>query len=148
LPKYSWHFAASTTTTRLYVQHNNSEKRGHAHPIRYLAIIHFYYSSHSGQRRATRGDAPLVVITIIFVLLFQLGLRTSTVRCVVSINCSSCCSYMIFLFDYFLLCKSYCVVATSMAAQEATLEHNFGMFSIPTTSKEVMEAIQEPALKN
>jgi len=35
-----------------------------------------------------------------------------------------------------------CVAATSMEAQEATLEHNFGMFSIPTTSTEVMNAIQ------
>jgi ureidoacrylate peracid hydrolase len=34
-----------------------------------------------------------------------------------------------------------CVAATSMAAQEATLEHNFGMFSVPTTSAEVLEAI-------
>ena len=34
-----------------------------------------------------------------------------------------------------------CVAATSMAAQEATLEHNFGMFSIPTTSAEIKEAI-------
>jgi predicted RecA/RadA family phage recombinase len=55
---------------------------------------------------------------------------------------------MTFLFDCFLLCKSDCVAATSMAAQEATLEHNFGMFNIPRTSKEVMEAIQVPTLKN
>jgi ureidoacrylate peracid hydrolase len=34
-----------------------------------------------------------------------------------------------------------CVAATSMAAQEATLEHNFGMFSVPTTSGELLEAI-------
>jgi nicotinamidase-related amidase len=34
-----------------------------------------------------------------------------------------------------------CVAATSMAAQMATLEHNFGMFSVPTTSAEVKEAI-------
>lgn len=37
-----------------------------------------------------------------------------------------------------------CVAATSMAAQEATLEHNFGMFSVPTTSDEVLEAIAAP----
>jgi nicotinamidase-related amidase len=37
-----------------------------------------------------------------------------------------------------------CVAATSMEAQEATLEHNFGMFSIPTTSEEVKEAISTP----
>jgi len=35
-----------------------------------------------------------------------------------------------------------CVAATSMEAQEATLKHNFGMFSIPTTSVEVMASIQ------
>ncbi|KAL3928814.1 MAG: hypothetical protein SGARI_004926, partial [Bacillariaceae sp.] len=34
-----------------------------------------------------------------------------------------------------------CVAATSLAAQEATLEHNFGMFSVPTTSSEVLDAI-------
>lgn len=27
-----------------------------------------------------------------------------------------------------------CVAATSIEAQDATLEHNFGMFSVPTTS--------------
>jgi nicotinamidase-related amidase len=37
-----------------------------------------------------------------------------------------------------------CVAATSMEAQEATLEHNFGMFSIPTTSDEVKSAIKSP----
>lgn len=34
-----------------------------------------------------------------------------------------------------------CVAATSMEAQEATLEHNFGMFSIPTDSEELKGAI-------
>jgi nicotinamidase-related amidase len=34
-----------------------------------------------------------------------------------------------------------CVAATSIEAQEATLKHNFGMFSIPTTSAEVMKAL-------
>ena len=34
-----------------------------------------------------------------------------------------------------------CVAATSMEAQEATLQHNFGMFSIPTTSDDVKDAI-------
>ena len=38
-----------------------------------------------------------------------------------------------------------CVAATSMAAQEATLEHNFGMFSVRTTSEEVKSAIQVTA---
>eukprot|EP00339_Tiarina_fusa_P015464 CAMPEP_0117031948 /NCGR_PEP_ID=MMETSP0472-20121206/22925_1 /TAXON_ID=693140 ORGANISM="Tiarina fusus, Strain LIS" /NCGR_SAMPLE_ID=MMETSP0472 /ASSEMBLY_ACC=CAM_ASM_000603 /LENGTH=209 /DNA_ID=CAMNT_0004740421 /DNA_START=116 /DNA_END=745 /DNA_ORIENTATION=+ len=37
-----------------------------------------------------------------------------------------------------------CVAATSMEAQEATLEHNFGMFSIPTTSEEVKSAVKSP----
>merc|ERR1712071_95093 len=31
-----------------------------------------------------------------------------------------------------------CCAATSIAAQDATFEHNFGMFSIPTTSDEVI----------
>ena len=35
-----------------------------------------------------------------------------------------------------------CVAATSQAAQDATLEYNFGMFSVPTTSSEVMEAVK------
>lgn len=37
-----------------------------------------------------------------------------------------------------------CVAATSVDAQNATLEYNFAMFSIPTTSKQVLEAIQRP----
>lgn len=37
-----------------------------------------------------------------------------------------------------------CMAATSLDAQEATLEHNFGMFSIPTTSEEMKEAIATP----
>jgi nicotinamidase-related amidase len=37
-----------------------------------------------------------------------------------------------------------CVAATSVAAQDATLEHNFGMFSVPTTSVDVMSAIKVP----
>lgn len=36
-----------------------------------------------------------------------------------------------------------CVAATSLDAQEATLEHNFGMFSIPTTSEKVSNAIKK-----
>lgn len=35
-----------------------------------------------------------------------------------------------------------CVAATSVAAQDATLEHNFGMFSVPTTSDTVMTALK------
>jgi nicotinamidase-related amidase len=35
-----------------------------------------------------------------------------------------------------------CTAATSMQAHEATLEHNFGMFSIPTTSEDIKTAIQ------
>lgn len=37
-----------------------------------------------------------------------------------------------------------CMAATSLEAQEATLKHNFGMFSIPTTTEEVKEAIVSP----
>lgn len=35
-----------------------------------------------------------------------------------------------------------CVATTSMAAQEAVLEHNFGMFSVPATSEEIKSAIK------
>lgn len=35
-----------------------------------------------------------------------------------------------------------CVAATSIAAQDATLEYNFGMFSVPTTSKAILTAIK------
>jgi nicotinamidase-related amidase len=35
-----------------------------------------------------------------------------------------------------------CTAATSIEAHEATLEHNFGMFSVPTTSVEMKTAIQ------
>lgn len=35
-----------------------------------------------------------------------------------------------------------CCAATSMAAQEAAFEHNFGMFSIPTASDEVIAAVK------
>ena len=38
--------------------------------------------------------------------------------------------------------RSDCVAATSSAAQDTTLEHNFGMFSFQTTGKEVAEAIK------
>jgi nicotinamidase-related amidase len=38
-----------------------------------------------------------------------------------------------------------CVAATSLVAQDATLEHNFGMFSIPTTSAQIMSALKVPA---
>jgi hypothetical protein len=34
-----------------------------------------------------------------------------------------------------------CVAATSVAAQDATLEFNFGMFSVPTTSEEVLNSM-------
>jgi len=36
-----------------------------------------------------------------------------------------------------------CTAATSLAAHEAAFEHNFGMFSIPTTSEDIKEAITE-----
>lgn len=35
-----------------------------------------------------------------------------------------------------------CCAATDVAAHEATFEHNFGMFSIPTTSEKVIESIK------
>mmetsp|Transcript_7592 Transcript_7592/g.14036 ORF Transcript_7592/g.14036 Transcript_7592/m.14036 type:complete len:108 (-) Transcript_7592:150-473(-) len=41
-----------------------------------------------------------------------------------------------------------CCAATSMEAQDATLKNNFGMFSVPTTSEEVMEAIGVPTISN
>jgi nicotinamidase-related amidase len=34
-----------------------------------------------------------------------------------------------------------CMAATSIEAHEATLQHNFGMFSVTTTSEDVMEAL-------
>jgi nicotinamidase-related amidase len=37
-----------------------------------------------------------------------------------------------------------CVAAVSQEAQDATLEHNFGMFSVPTTSEAVKAAISTP----
>jgi Isochorismatase family len=37
-----------------------------------------------------------------------------------------------------------CVAATSIAAQDATLEYNFGMFSVPTTSSDIIAAIERP----
>ena len=36
-----------------------------------------------------------------------------------------------------------CTAATSVEAHEATIQHNFGMFSIPTTSDEIMTALTE-----
>lgn len=44
--------------------------------------------------------------------------------------------------NYNVYTLSDCVAATSLAAQDATLEHNFGMFSIQTTSAEISEAIK------
>lgn len=38
-----------------------------------------------------------------------------------------------------------CVATLSLEAQEGALHHNFGMFSFPTTSKEIMRAIKAPA---
>lgn len=35
-----------------------------------------------------------------------------------------------------------CCAATSVAAQEAAYEHTFGMFSFPTTSKDIIEALK------
>ena len=38
-----------------------------------------------------------------------------------------------------------CTAATSVAAHEATLEYNFGMFSIPTTSGQIKAALESPS---
>eukprot|EP00979_Chaetoceros_neogracilis_P006446 scaffold1309_cov214-Chaetoceros_neogracile.AAC.8 len=35
-----------------------------------------------------------------------------------------------------------CCAATSIAAQDAAYEHNFGMFSVPTTSNEIIDALK------
>lgn len=35
-----------------------------------------------------------------------------------------------------------CTAATSLAAHEASFEHNFGMFSVPTSSEDIKKAIQ------
>ena len=37
-----------------------------------------------------------------------------------------------------------CCAATSIAGQEAAFEHTFGMFSIPTTSDELITIIKSP----
>jgi nicotinamidase-related amidase len=40
-----------------------------------------------------------------------------------------------------------CVAATSIAGQDAAIEHTFGMFSIPTTSTEFVATLaKEPAM--
>ncbi len=39
-----------------------------------------------------------------------------------------------------------CMAATSMEAQEATIEHNFGMFSIPTTSEDFIGSLEKEAV--
>jgi nicotinamidase-related amidase len=39
-----------------------------------------------------------------------------------------------------------CCGATSVAGQEAAFEHTFGMFSIPTTSDEIMDSIKAPVV--
>jgi nicotinamidase-related amidase len=36
-----------------------------------------------------------------------------------------------------------CVAATSIVAQDATIQYNFGMFSIPTTSSNILNAIKQ-----
>jgi nicotinamidase-related amidase len=40
-----------------------------------------------------------------------------------------------------------CVAATSIVAQDATLQYNFGMFSIPTTSLAILGAIQRSTIE-
>jgi nicotinamidase-related amidase len=39
-----------------------------------------------------------------------------------------------------------CVAATSVVAQDATLEYNFSMFSVPTTSTDILAALDRPAV--
>mmetsp|Transcript_19825 Transcript_19825/g.43012 ORF Transcript_19825/g.43012 Transcript_19825/m.43012 type:complete len:261 (+) Transcript_19825:109-891(+) len=59
---------------------------------------------------------------------------------------TNCCVESTMRTAYELGYKVYtlsdCMAATSMEAQEATMEHNFGMFSIPKTSKEVIDAMK------
>jgi len=38
-----------------------------------------------------------------------------------------------------------CCAATSIEAQDSAFEHNFGMFSVPTTSSEVLASLEVPA---
>jgi len=38
-----------------------------------------------------------------------------------------------------------CSAATSVEAQDSAFEHNFGMFSVPTTSAEILEGLKVPA---
>ena len=45
-------------------------------------------------------------------------------------------------YGYKVYTLTDCVAATSIAAQDATLQYNFGMFSTPTTSSAVLRAIQ------
>lgn len=39
-----------------------------------------------------------------------------------------------------------CVAATSIEAQDATIEHNFGMFSNPMSSSEFIETMKFPQI--
>ncbi len=45
-------------------------------------------------------------------------------------------------YGYKVYTLTDCVAATSIAAQDATMQYNFGMFSMPTTSSAVRRAIQ------
>jgi nicotinamidase-related amidase len=40
-----------------------------------------------------------------------------------------------------------CVAATSIVAQDATLQYNFGMFSIPTTSSAILRAVESSPME-
>jgi len=58
---------------------------------------------------------------------------------------TNCCVESTMRSAYELGFKVYtlkdCTAATSMEAQEAAFEHNFGMFSVPTTSEDMKKAI-------
>mmetsp|Transcript_11492 Transcript_11492/g.27432 ORF Transcript_11492/g.27432 Transcript_11492/m.27432 type:complete len:111 (-) Transcript_11492:3788-4120(-) len=49
--------------------------------------------------------------------------------------------------NYNVYTLSDCMAATSLDAQKATLEHNFGMFSVLTTSEKVSNAIKAGSIQ-
>jgi nicotinamidase-related amidase len=50
-------------------------------------------------------------------------------------------------YGYKVYTLSDCVAATSIAAQDATLQYNFGMFSIPTTSAAILQTLRPVPLE-
>lgn len=63
---------------------------------------------------------------------------------------TNCCVESTMRSGYELGYKVYtvkdCCAATSVDAQNAAYEHNFGMFSLPTTSTEILQSIKSPAV--